>query len=99
MIIVPAVGTSSRPFPLVVFTPNFLSYHRVQHIKDAKEKTAEMGEVGDAPSGSSDRREEFDEAENDDKVLGRNGEQKVDIDEPIGKEPTEGEKDSVDGSG
>jgi len=99
MIVTPAVGASLRPFSFVIFTANFLSDRRVEHIKDAKEKTAKMGEVGDAPSRSPYRREEFDEAENDDKVFGRNGEQKVDVDEPIGKEPTEGEKDSVDGSG
>jgi hypothetical protein len=45
VIVAPAVRASLRPFPLVVFTAKFLSDRRVEHIKDAEEKTAKMGEV------------------------------------------------------
>ena len=36
---------------------------------------------------------------NDDKVFGGDREEKIDIDEPVGKEPAEGEEKPVDGPG
>jgi len=57
-----------------------------------------MGEVSNSASGSSKRREEFDEAEKDDKVFCGDGEKEIDIDGPIGEEPPVGQKESVDSS-
>ncbi len=58
-----------------------------------------MGEVGDPSSRSLHGREEFDETEDDHEVFGGYREEEIDVDQSIGKEPTEGKKDPVDGSG
>ena len=99
MVIVLTAGASLRPLPFIIFSAKFLTDRWIGHIEQAKEKTAEMGKVGDAPSHSLYRRKEFDEAENDDKVFGRNGEQKVKVDGSIGKEPAKSKKYSIDSSG
>ena len=92
MIIVLAIRPPLGPLSLIIFTAKFLPDRRIRHIEEAEDKTTQMGEVGHPPSRPLYRRKEFNEAENDDKVFGRDGKQKVDVDEPIGKEPTEGEK-------
>ena len=59
-----------------------------------------MGDVGHAPScPSPDRGKEFDEAENNDEVLGGNRKEKINIDKPVGEEPAEGQEQSVNGPG
>lgn len=99
MIVIPIAGASLRPLSLIIFPAKFLTDRRIGHIEKGDKKTAEMSEVGDAASRSFDRGKEFNQAEDDDKVFSRNGEQKIDVDQPVGKEPTKGEKESVDGSG
>ena len=99
MIIILAIRPSLGPLPLIIFTAKSLPDRRIRHIEEAENKTTQMGEVCDTTPCSLHGGEEFDEAENDDKVFGRNGKQKVDVDEAIGKEPTKGEKHSIDGSG
>jgi hypothetical protein len=99
MITVSTARALLRPFPFIIFTPNFLSDHWISHIKKPEDKATQMGEMRNTPSCSFHGREEFDEAENDDKVFSGNGEKEVDVDEPIWKEPTVGEKYSIDGSG
>ncbi len=87
-----------RPLPSIIFSPNSLSDGWIGHIEKAEEKTAQMGEVRDTPSRSFHRRKEFNKTKDDDKVFGGDREEKVDVDETIGKKPTEGEKYSIDGS-
>jgi hypothetical protein len=99
VIIVLAVRPPLGPLLLIIITAKFLPDHRVEHIKKAEEKTAQMGEMCDAAPCSLHGGEEFDEAENDHKVFSRDGEEKVDIDESVWEKPTEGEKDSIDGPG
>jgi len=88
-----------RPSPLVIFTANFFPDCWISHIEDAEDETTQMGEVRDASPRSLHGREEFDETEDDYKVLGGYWEEEIDVDQSIGKEPPKGEKDSVDGSG
>jgi hypothetical protein len=87
-----------RPFSFIVLAADFLPKDGIEHIRQSKEKTSQMGEVSNSASGSSKRREEFDEAEKDDKVFCGDGEQEIDIDGPMGEEPPEGQKESVDRS-
>jgi hypothetical protein len=98
MIIIPASRASLRPFPSIIFSPKPLANGRIGHIEKSEEKAAQMSEVRNTPSMSFHRRKEFNETKNDDKVSGGDGKEKVDVDEPIGKKPTEGEKYSIDGS-
>jgi len=87
-----------RPFSFIVFAADLLPKDGIEHIRQPKEKTSQMGEVSNSASGSSKRREEFDEAEKDDKVFCGDGEQEIDIDGSIGEEPPVGQKESVDSS-
>jgi hypothetical protein len=66
------------------------------HIEKAEEKAAQVGEMSNTSSCPLSGREEFDEAENDNHIFGRDGEEEVDIDEPIWEEPAESQEDSVD---
>ena len=97
MVIVPLIRTSPRPFSFVIFTTDFLADRRVDHINKPKEKTAQMGQVGDTTSCPFCGREEFDQTEYDNHVFGRNGKEKVDIDHSIGKEPSKSKEYSVNG--
>jgi hypothetical protein len=98
MVVTPASRTSLGPLSSVVFAANSLSDGGIGHIEKAEEKAAQMGEVRNTSSRSFHRGKEFNETKNDDKVFGGDGKEKIDVDEPIGKEPTEGEKYSIDGS-
>jgi hypothetical protein len=72
----------------------------ITHVKEAEEKTAEVGKVGNAASGSSLRGiNELQEAIKDNKVFGRDREEKINIDEPVGEEPAESQEKPVNGSG
>ena len=73
MIRVLAIGSPLRPLPLIIFTAKSLPDRWIGHIEEAEDKTTQMGEVGHAPSRPLYRRKEFNEAENDDKVFGRDG--------------------------
>jgi hypothetical protein len=97
MIVILVSRASLRPLPFIIFTANFLPNHWVKHIKNTEEKTTQMGEVCYAPPCSFHGRKEFNETKNDHKIFCRDGEEKIDVDETIGKEPTKGEKYSIDG--
>ncbi len=98
--VVPSISRSFlRPLSSVGVTTNFLTKGGITHIEEAKEETSQVSEVTDAASGSSNRREEFNEAKKDDEIFCRDGEEKIDIDHPVWKEPAVGQKQSVDGSG
>jgi len=58
-----------------------------------------MGEVGNAPSGSLHGRIEFYEAEDDNKILRRDGDKEVDVNEAVWEKPAKCQKDSIDGAG
>ena len=92
MVIVPITRSSLRPLPLVVGAANFLADHRVCHIDKAEEKTTQVGEVRDTPAGSLYGREEFNKAENNDEIFGRDREEEVDVDETVWEKPTVGKK-------
>jgi hypothetical protein len=96
MIIVAIPGASLRPLPFIIFTPNFESNFRIDHIEQTDEKASQMGEMSNTAPCSLHGREEFDEAKDDYHILGGNGEEKVDVDEAIREEPAEGQKDSID---
>ena len=78
MIIISVPRIFLGPLPFVIFTANFLPDCWIGHIKDAKDKTTQMSQVGDAPSSSSHRRKEFNQTKNDDKVFSRDRKEKVD---------------------
>ena len=58
-----------------------------------------MGEVGNAPSGSLHGRIEFYEAEDDNKILRRDGDKEVDVNEAVWEKPAKCQKDSINGAG
>jgi hypothetical protein len=99
MIIIPVVGSLLRPFPSIISSPDFLSNRWIGHIEKAEKKAAQMGEMSNPTPCSFGGREEFDETEDDDKVFGGYWEEEVDVDKAVGKEPTKGEEQTVDGSG
>jgi len=99
MVIVPIARASLRPLPLIIFAANLLSKIGVNHVDETEEKATQMREVSDTASCSRPGRDELDQAKNDDKILGRDGKEKIDVDEPIWKEPSIGEEDSIDCSG
>jgi hypothetical protein len=76
-----------------------LSDQWISHIEETKDQPPQMGKMGNASSRAFHGGEEFDQTEEDDEVSGTDGKEKVDVDEAIGKEPTESEKYPVDGSG
>ena len=98
MIIILVVGASLRPFPLVVLTTNLLPNHRVGHIEKPEEQAAQMGKVSNSSSGPLHGSKEFNEAIDDHQIFGRDREEEINVDEPIGKEPTVSKKNSVDRS-
>ena len=99
MIIIFVTRTSLGPLALIVFAANLLSKIGVNHVDETEEKATQMSEVRNACPGSLDRRYEFDEAEDDNEIFGRDGKEKVEIDEPIWKEPSIGQENSIDRSG
>ncbi len=98
MIIIFVTRTSLRPLALIVFAANLLSKIGVDHVDKAEEKATQMSEVRNASPRSLDRRDEFNEAEDDNEIFGRDREEKVDIYEPIWEEPSIGQEDSIDRS-
>jgi hypothetical protein len=95
MIILLVVGTLLIPLFPIIFATDLLADHRIGHIEKPKEKASEMGEVSHSASCSSQRGEEFDQPEEDDEVFGRDGKEKVEVDETIWKKPAKGEEDPV----
>jgi len=99
MVIILIVGAFLIPLTLIIFAANLLSKIGVDHVDETEEKATEMGQMSDAASCSCHGGIKFNEAIDDHKVFSRNREEKVDIDEPIWKEPSIGEEDSIDRSG
>jgi len=99
MIIVPVARAPLRPLTLIISTANFLSKIGVNHVDKTEEKATEMSEVSDAASCSFHGRKKFNETIDDHQVFSRNREEKIEIDEPIWKEPSIGQEDSIDRSG
>ena len=92
MIIILIIGALLRPLPLVIFAPNLLPDDGVGHIDQTEQEATQVGEVRDTPAGSLYGREEFNKAEDNDKIFGRDGEEEVDVDETGWKKPTVGQK-------
>jgi hypothetical protein len=92
MVIVPIVRASLGPLFFVIFAANSLPDDRVAHIDDSEQKATQMGEVRNPRTGSLYGREEFNKAEDNDKIFGRDGEEEVDVDETVWKKPTVGQK-------
>lgn len=78
------------PLAFVVFTTNLLPDQRIGHIEKSEEKTAEVGEMGDASPRTFGGGEEGDEAEDDHHIFGRYGEEEIDVDGTVRKEPAKG---------
>ena len=99
LMIIPSTARAPlAPFPSVIFAADSLPDEGVYHVDESEEKAAQMGEVCNASSCAFGRRVELDEAKDDHHIFGGNGEEEVDVDETIGKEPAVSEKDAVDGS-
>ena len=98
MVVILIVGAFLIPFPSVVRAANLLSKIGVDHVDETEEKATQMSEVRNASPRSLDRRDEFNEAEDDNEIFGRDREEKVDIYEPIWEEPSIGQEDSIDRS-
>jgi hypothetical protein len=92
-------GSSLGQLPFVVFSADFLAKGWIAHVQDPENKASQMREVGNAPSGSLHGCIQFYEAENDHKILRRDGDKEVDVDEAVGEKPAKCQKDSIDGAG
>ena len=90
MIIVLIARSFLGPLAFVVFTTNLLPDQRIGHIEKSEEKTAEVGEMGDASSCSFHGSEEFNKAIEDDHIFGGYGEEEIDVDGTVRKEPAKG---------
>jgi hypothetical protein len=58
-----------------------------------------MGQVSNPSPCPCHGGKEFDQAENDYEVLCRDRDEKIDVDKPVGKEPSECQENSINGSG
>ena len=84
----PTISTPSLgQLASVMFPAEFLSEGRGGHVQDPENKTSQVGQVGNAPSGSLHGRIEFYEAEDDHKILRRDGDKEVDVDETVWEKP------------
>jgi len=96
-------STISRPslgqLSFVIFPAEFLSEGRGGHVQDPENEASQMGQVGNAPSRSLHGRIEFYEAENDNKILRRDGDKEVDVNEAVWEKPAKCQKDSINGAG
>jgi hypothetical protein len=92
-------GPPLGQLPFVVFSADFLSNGGVGHVQDPENKASQVGEVGNAPSGSLRGRIEFYEAEDDNKILRRDGDKEVDVNEAVWEKPAKCQKDSINGAG
>jgi len=90
MIIIPTPRAFLGPLPFIIFPANFLPDYWIGHIEKSEEKTAEVGEMGDASSCTFGGGEEGDEAEDDHHIFGRYGEKEIDVDGTVRKEPAKG---------
>lgn len=91
--------TSPGHLPFEAFSADFLSNGWVGHVQDPENKASQMGQVGNSPSGSLRGCIEFNEAEDDHKILRRDRDQEVDVNEAIREEPAKCQKDSINSSG
>ena len=88
LVVDPAIaGPSLGQLSFVIFPAEFLSEGRDGHVQDPENKASQMGEVGNAPSGSLHGRIEFYEAEDDNKILRRDGDKEVDVNEAVWEKP------------
>ena len=87
MIIISISRTFLRPLAFMVFAADLLADQRIGHIEEPEKKAAEVGEMGDAPSCSFHRSEEFNQAIEDHHKFRRNGEEEIDIDGTVWEEP------------
>jgi len=99
MVIIPVTGAFLIQSPSPQLAADFLPNPGVAHKDQTEEKATQVSEVSDAASCPRHGRIKFEKPVDDDEVLGRNREEKVDIDEPIWEKPSKGQEDSVNGSG
>jgi hypothetical protein len=100
LVVDPAIsGSSLGQLPFVVFSADFLAKGWIAHVQDPENKASQMREVGNAPSGSLHGRVQFYEAENDHKILRRDGDKEVDVNEAVWEKPAKCQKDSINGAG
>ena len=100
LVVNPAIsGPSLGPLSSVIFPAEFLSKGWVSHVQDPENKASQVGQMGNAPSRSLYGRIEFYEAEDDDKILRRDGDKEVDVNDTVWEKPAKCQKDSIDGAG
>ena len=92
-------GPSLGPLSSVIFPAEFLSNGWISHVQDPENKASQMGQVGNASSGSLYGQIKFNEAKNDDKVLRRDRDDEVHVDGAVWEKPAKSQKDSVNGAG
>jgi hypothetical protein len=99
LVVDPAIaGSSLGQLPFVVFSADFLAKGWIGHVQDPENKASQMCEVGNTPSGSLHGRIQFYEAENDHKILRRDGDKEVDVNEAGWEKPAKCQKDPINGA-
>ena len=100
MVIVLVVGAFLRPLPSVVLASDLLTDDGVGHVGEPEDETADVRDMGDTSARSATGKvKELEETKDNHEVFRRDGKEKVDQDRSVGEEPSEGEEETVDGSG
>ena len=100
MVVVLVVGAFLRPLPSIVLAPDLLTNDGVGHVNESEDETADVRDMGDTSARSATGKvKKLEEAKDDHEVFRRDGKEKVDQDRSVGEEPSEGEEETVDGSG